>query len=67
MPKAEAIDLLSTFGSMPMAWTTMSNGIVIGRLTSVSSPLTTSCSPLDVTSAMRALMYLTLNSSWLRQ
>jgi hypothetical protein len=57
----------STFGSMPIACTTMSKGMVIGRFTSVSSPFTTSFSPSEVTSAMRALMYLTLNSSWLFQ
>ena len=52
---------------MPIACTTMSKGIVIGRFTSVSSPLTISFWPFDVTSAIRALMYLTLNSSWLFQ
>jgi hypothetical protein len=66
-PNTPAIDLFSTFGSMPMACTTMSNGMVIGRFTSVSSPLTISFSPLEVTSAILALMYLTLNSSWLFQ
>ena len=50
-----------------MACTTMSKGMVIGRFTSVSSPLTISFCPSEVTSAIRALMYLTLNSSWLRQ
>ena len=52
--------MLSTLGSMPTACTTMSKGMVIGRLTSVSSPLTISRLPSEVTSAMRALMYLTL-------
>ncbi len=66
-PNTPAIDLFSTFGSMPMACTTMSNGMVIGRFTSVSSPLTISLLPSEVTSAMRALMYLTLNASWLCQ
>ncbi len=59
--------MLSTFGSMPIACTTMSKGMVIGRFTSVSSPFTISRLPSEVTSAMRALMYLTLCFSWLSQ